>query len=98
MNLSIPERQEASTPILVVAVDANGREFFIESGVRLGTAGDVACILPLIQFERAGWRENQPEGPLDLAKIRAIRVGWGGHYGQQGDTLAFTVTSPALVP
>ncbi|HPC15049.1 MAG TPA: glycosyl hydrolase [Candidatus Hydrogenedentes bacterium] len=98
MNLSIPGRQEASTPVLVVAADADGREYFIESGVRLGTAGEAACILPLFKFERAGWRENQPEGPLNLAKIRAIRVGWGGHYGQQGDTLAFTVTAPALIP
>ncbi len=98
VDLTIPENQDTSTMILIVVADTSGREYLLESGVRLGTAGTFACVLPLNRFTRAGFCENQPEGPLDLAHIRAIRVGWGGHFGAQGDILKFQTTAPARIP
>lgn len=97
VKIQIPDRQESPASILVVVVDTAGREYYVESGVCLGTAGTFSCVLPLGEFERAGWRANAPEGPLDLAHVGAIRIGWGGLYGNEGDRLSFTATPPSFV-
>ena len=34
------------------------------------------------------------EKPLDPAEITAIRIGWGGYFGTEGERIVFTANPP----
>ena len=88
----VPEGQHASTPLRIIVQDANGVEYIANTDRPLGAPGTVRCFVSLRQFERAGW-SNAPETAFDWSAVTAIRVGWGGYLGTEGETIAFTLSA-----
>ena len=95
-DVDIPAGQECGKTLLVILRDANGVEYLADTHVLIGGGGAVRIFTPLNQFARAGWETNPP-GALDWARVRDIRVGWGGYTGREGETVVFTTSAPGLV-
>lgn len=94
VDAQVPE-QKAAVPLLVVLIDGTGVEYFAEAGIPMNAAGRHTCHVALNRFERAGWC-RVTDRPLDLANITSIRVGWGGYYGTEGESVTFTVKTPSV--
>jgi len=90
----MPE-QTAATRLLVILRDAKGVDYIASTEAMLNTAGPVQCLIPRRRFERAGWSHNA-EGALDFAAVSAVRVGWGGYLGAEGQHIDFTLAPPAV--
>lgn len=62
----------------------------------LGRAGSVWSAAPLDAFRLAGW-SPEPAGPLDRSAVTALRLGWGGYIGKEGERVRFTVEAVRLL-
>jgi len=78
---------------LVIARDAKGIEYVAETESVLNEPGARETYLLLNKFRRAGWNK-EPAGTLDWSAIAAIRIGWGGHQGKEGESIAFSISAP----
>ncbi|MCC6695661.1 MAG: hypothetical protein IT365_08520 [Candidatus Hydrogenedentes bacterium] len=90
---AVPPGQRASTRLLVILRDTRGVEYLGETAHALNDGSSCQSYLRLSQFHRAGW-STEPAGPLDLSAINAIRVGWGGYLGREGETVDFAFAAP----
>ena len=63
------------------------------TGRLLNAPGACRSFVLFSQFHRAGWATGA-DVPLDLAKVTAIRVGWGGYFGAGGEKIQFTAQPP----
>lgn len=95
-DVSIPEGQRAGASLLVILRDEDGIEYYANTHVPLSDTTSVRAYAAKNRFERAGWSKT-PEGQLDFAKIREIRIGWGGYFGKEGETVAFTTGAPEAI-
>ncbi|MCC6489805.1 MAG: hypothetical protein IT364_20115 [Candidatus Hydrogenedentes bacterium] len=93
ITTAVPPGQRASTRLLVILRDVRGVEYLGETAHALNDANSCQSYLRLNQFHRAGW-SVEPAGPLDFAAITAIRIGWGGYLGKEGETVDFAFASP----
>ncbi len=92
----VPDGQRTPSQILVILQEEGGEDFLASTGRSLAGSGHELSYLPLRQFQRAGW--SQPgDGVLDPRKVRAIRIGWGGYLGTEGETVRFSAALPKLV-
>ena len=91
----VPETQRTRTPLRVIVRDANGAECIANTDRILGTPGMLRCYVPLAQFERAGW-DQSATATFDWSAVTAVRIGWGGYYGKEGETIAFTLSAPQV--
>lgn len=85
-----PPKQATSALLLVILQDETGADFIAETARHLGSPGNSRSYVPLSSFERAGWSVGGGERP-DASRIREIRVGWGGYFGSEGETIEFRV-------
>lgn len=90
---ALPEKQQASIPLLVILIDAAGVEYLAETGIPMSGSGTHHCQVPLRRFRRAGWC-SQVDKALDFSAITTIRIGWGGYYGPEGEAVRFSVSAP----
>jgi len=90
-----PEGQQAPTELLVIVRDSDGREFFAPTGRLLGAAGQVRFFLPLSRFQHAGWSKGAG-GEFDWRRVTAIRIGWGGYFGAEGEKIEFSLAPPEM--
>jgi len=86
----VPEGQETNARLLIILTDADGRQYVVDTGRALGAPGVRTHFVPLSSFQRAGWVEA-PDGELDLKAITGISIGWGGYFGQEGETIELTL-------
>ncbi|MCF7668985.1 MAG: hypothetical protein K9N48_04315 [Verrucomicrobia bacterium] len=84
-----PKGQHTPSELLVVLQDADGADYLASTGRVLSAPGRERTYISLHRFNPAGW-SNDPDGTLDLSQIKEIRIGWGGYYGKQDETIQFT--------
>lgn len=90
-----PEGQQAPTELLVIVRDSAGREFFAPTGRLLGAAGQVRFFIPISRFKLAGWSKGAG-GEFDWRRVTAIRIGWGGYFGAEGEKIEFSLGPPEV--
>jgi hypothetical protein len=94
-DLAVPTGQECGMRLLSILRDARGVEYLYDTQVSLDCPGKTRAYLPVKAFARAGWATN-PEGTIDLSKVREIRIGWGGHKGREGERILFGTSAPKV--
>ncbi len=92
-RLSVPAGQPSAPQVLVIVTDSKGVQYWAETGRSLAASGVADLVIPLQAFSHAPFSSG-PAGALDWGSVAAINVGWGGHYGKEGDRIAFTVSAP----
>jgi hypothetical protein len=91
----VPAGQKTPTSLLVILHEEGGGDFLAQTGRSLGTPGPVRSILPLTRFQLAGWAKDD-NGILDAGRVAAVRIGWGGYLGAEGETVRFRVAPPQI--
>lgn len=92
----VPESQQTPAQLLVILHEEGGGDYLAETPRSLGVAGRETLYLPLSRFALAGWSQDA-NGRLDRARVREIRIGWGGYYGAAGERVEFSVTAPRVL-
>jgi len=95
LDTAVPEGQTVPTPLRVIVRDVHGAEYIADTTRPLGSPGKARSFVPLSQFDRAGWSQAS-KGDFDWSAIAAIRVGWGGYTGAEGETVVFTISEIEL--
>ncbi|MBC7328108.1 hypothetical protein H5T87_08340 [bacterium] len=90
--ITIPEGQNSLAPLYVFLHDASGIQSIADTGLHLNEPGKKQLFLHIASFKP--WNQ-QPM--VDLSRIVAISIGWGGYYGKEGEELSFLVSQPGLV-
>ena len=93
-SVSVPSGQAGAPSLLVIVTDSKGVQYWADTGRSLAIGGSSQLVVPLAAFSHAAFSTG-PAGPLDWGSVAAINVGWGGHYGSEGDRIAFTVSQPS---
>ncbi len=92
-RVSVPQGQPSAPQLLVIVTDSRGVQYWAETGRALSVPGKDEIVLPLQAFSHAPFSTG-PAGSLDWGSVAAINVGWGGHFGKEGDRIGFTVSAP----
>ncbi len=79
--------------LLAIIRTTDGVDYITGTGRSLGAPGAVTSHIAFADFDRTSWSKPGPDR-LDPSRIAAIRLGWGGHPGVTGETIAFTVRAP----
>ncbi|GMV95002.1 MAG: hypothetical protein AMXMBFR82_47800 [Candidatus Hydrogenedentota bacterium] len=91
LDTTAPDGQSAPTPLRVIVRDAHGAEYIANTDRSMGAPGTQRSYVSLTLFERAGWSQAQTSA-FDWSAVTAIRIGWGGYHGSEGETIAFTLS------
>lgn len=75
--------------------EKGGGDFLATSGRSLGMSGHEQTFIPFARFQLAGWSKDS-DGELDLQRVDEVRVGWGGYYGSEGETVDFSLAKPEI--
>jgi hypothetical protein len=94
-RVSVPDGQRTAPQLLVIVTDRRGVQYWAETGRSLAVAGKSEIMLPLNRFSHAPFSTG-PGGAFDWSSVAAISIGWGGHFGTEGDTITFTLETPAV--
>ncbi|NIA15865.1 MAG: hypothetical protein GWP08_17515, partial [Nitrospiraceae bacterium] len=93
VTTTVPDGQETATPLRLILHDANGVESIANTDRPMNLPGRVRTFVPISSFQQAGW--NKPgSGALDLSAIAALKIGWGGYFGVEGERVEFTFSPP----
>jgi hypothetical protein len=90
------DEQKSGPSLLVLAGDADGGTFLAEAGRSLGQSGHLRAYVPWNRFRPLGAQPETSNGVLDVDRITHVSLGWGGHFGQQGDRIAFDCVAPQV--
>lgn len=93
LDTAVPEGQRASAQLLLILHEKGGADYLAHTGRMLSASGDQQISMPLSRFQLAGWSKDS-NNRLDLHEVNEIRVGWGGYYGVEGETVEFTSGAP----
>jgi hypothetical protein len=91
----IAKPQEASKPLLIVLRDAKGVDGLVETELGLGEVGTHDIRVSISRVAPAGWNKD-PQQKLDMSAIVSLKVGWGGYYGKENETVEFAFSRPEL--
>jgi hypothetical protein len=92
----VPTGQRTASQILVIVHERDGGDFVASTGRSLSTSGKEKLIVPLAAFTLAGWSKDV-DGRMDWSKVSDIRIGWGGYYGTEGESVEMSFTEPAMM-
>lgn len=92
-DTSVPEGQRMTGQLLVILHEKGGADYLANTGRLLSAPGTEECWVSPENFQLAGW-STDANGRLDLEEITEVRIGWGGYYGEEGETVEFTVGLP----
>jgi hypothetical protein len=95
-DLEVPSGQQSATQLLVVVAEQGGGDFIATTPCSLGGSHRGRVVVPFTQFSPAGWAPD-PDGRLDTGRLAEVRVGWGGYFGHEGETIEFTTGAPVAV-
>lgn len=87
---------EAAPGLSLQLVESGGGTWLIAGLRMLSTPGWQRSIALLSHAKPTSWGPD-PDGKLDLSKVRQIMLGWGGYKGRPGEQVAFWVGSVAAV-
>ncbi|MBR5978127.1 MAG: hypothetical protein IK033_03910 [Verrucomicrobia bacterium] len=99
LDIKVPPSQRTSTQLLAILIDSDGGQYLAQSGFSLCARGQSdyrRVYIPRNQFGLAGW-SSDPNGKLDLDKIKELRIGWGGYYGVEGENVEFTLKNISVL-
>ena len=91
----VPGGQTASAQVLIILHEQGGGMYFGTVGRSLAAPGHAETYMPISKLDLAGWAEDA-NGRLDLDQIVRISVGWGGYFGTEGETVAFSLAAPRV--
>ncbi len=89
----VPEGQETPVQLLFILRERGGADYLANTSCMLAKPGYRRNCVPLSRFQVAGWSKDT-NGKLDLNSVQELRVGWGGYFGKEGETVSFVVASP----
>lgn len=95
MDTWVPEGQKTHNEMILILHQEEGGDFMAGSVRSLGSSGAERSIVPLNQFQHAGWSRDL-NGVLDLTRITGVSIGWGGYLGHAGEQVWFMVSPPQL--
>ena len=87
---SVPEGQRTPAEVLVFIHTKNGGDYLAGTGRYLNAPGTSRAYVMFSQFKPFG----QAKGALDLSQVAAVRVGWGGYFGAEGEKISLTAKPP----
>ena len=93
LESSTPAGQPSGVELLVILHASAGGDYIASTGRLLNAPGGCRSHILFSQFHRAGW-SGGADVPLDLTKVAAIRIGWGGYFGVEGEKISLTVKPP----
>lgn len=93
LDTAVPAGQQTGVELLAMLHTSDGGDYIASTGRLLNAPGACRTHVLFSQFHRAGWAKGA-DVPLDLAKVNAIRIGWGGYFGAEGEKIAFTAQTP----
>ncbi|WP_165250999.1 glycosyl hydrolase [Paludisphaera soli] len=88
VEAAVPPGQRTPTQLMLMVVEAGGGEFLATTSRPLGEPGASRVFTPWSTFAKAGW-SREGDDALDPSRIAEIRIGWGGYFGTEGETVAF---------
>ncbi len=91
-----PDEQPSAPSLLVLAGDADGGTFLAEAGRPLGRSGHLRAYVPWSRFRPLGEQPGSSNGTLDVDRVTYVSLGWGGHFGQEGDRIVFDCVAPQV--
>lgn len=92
----VPQGQSTPSHLLVILCDQDGGQYLADTGRPLALPGHHQSFVPLTAFQPARWATD-PNERLDLDRITAINIGWGGYYGSEGERVEFSVALPGVI-
>jgi hypothetical protein len=92
----VPPGQLTGSQLLVIVHERDGGDFYATANRLLSVSGPEQVIIPCAAFELAGW-STDPDGRMDWTKVSDIRIGWGGYFGTEGETVEFSFSEPKLI-
>jgi hypothetical protein len=93
LDASVPEGQRTPAEMLVFIATKDGGQYLASTGRYLNGPGPARAYVMFSQFKPFGGSKAS-KGPMDLSQVTAIRVGWGGYFGAEGEKIALTVKPP----
>jgi hypothetical protein len=92
----LPAGQKTSAQLLVLLHERGGATYLANSGRSLAGDEHATTFVPWSSFRLAGWSKDA-DGALDTSQVESLSIGWGGYFGTEGETVAFTVARPRTV-
>ena len=89
----VPDGQRTPAQLLVMLGERGGASYVAHTARPLGSPGRVRSYVPIGSFRLGGWSKDA-NGRLDTDNVVAVRIGWGGYYGQDGETVEFSTGRP----
>jgi hypothetical protein len=90
-----PAGQRTGTNVLVILHEEGGGDFLASTGRSLAAAGPRLSVIPLDRFALMSGKADA-DGRLDLSRVSAVRIGWGGYFGAEGEVVTFEVAAPRV--
>jgi hypothetical protein len=93
IDSSAPDGQRTPAEMLVFIATKDGGQYLASSGRYLNAPGAARAYVMFSQFKPFGGSKTT-KGPMDLSQVAAIRVGWGGYFGNEGEKISLTISPP----
>lgn len=93
VDTRVPAGQRAPTQLLVILVEQGGAEYLASTPRSLSGPEAERVHIPFTRFQLAGWSKDA-DATLDRARISEVRIGWGGYFGTENETVEFTFSQP----
>jgi hypothetical protein len=88
----VPAGQRTPAELVAIVHTRDGGDYLAFTGSFLGEAGTQRAYVAFEQFSPAGW--SRTDKPLTPSDITAIRIGWGGYFGTEGEQIVFSTKPP----
>ena len=95
IDSTVPAGQQTSASLLVILTDADGEQYLGSTTRPLSEPGAQTSYVPFTAFHLAGFGPKK-DGELDRAHVSAISIGWGGYFGEEGESVEFQVAAPRI--
>jgi hypothetical protein len=89
----VKDEQAHAPELLVFAALEDGSMYLAHCGRTLADKGRERSFVPFSSFSRHG--NSGKTAIFDPAKVRQFRIGFGGYFGEEGQTISYEVTPPA---
>lgn len=93
LDTRVPAGQRAPTQLLFILVEEGGAEYLASTPRSLSGPETERVHVPFTRFQLAGWSKD-PDGRLDRKRITELRIGWGGYFGTENETVGFAFGQP----
>ena len=91
-DTDVKDEQAHAPELLVFASMEDGSMFLAHTGRSLAEKGRERSYVPFTSFTRHG--HSGKTTTFDPKKVRQFRIGFGGYFGEAGQTISFDVTPP----